>query len=397
MVWRYIAVSALGQETAGFETGSRREAGMRLQHRGLMVVSLDMDVAASLQGVISGGVISSEKLAFFFRDFANMLGAGLTLNHIFLTFQDSLLDTRLAGVCGGMMEDLSAGKSLAQAMEGAKVFPRLAVHVVKAGEKAGHMPLVMGLLADHFKLSGELKGKCLGALVYPACVLFFLLAALIYVSQVVVPQIVPILPSEAMQAPLTRAMLGLSGSVRTGWPYLAGLALAGGIGSTLVLHHKPAAADEILMRIPVLGPLRKDLHTSVCFFNLFILLKSGIPLDTALGETASSVDVLSRDHIEQARGLLSAGHTFSAALAETKYFPRLVVETIRLGEEMGRYDDYCERIFKLYYGSFERRVDMLVAALQPLMLGVCALFVAAMALAFLRPIYANLTQMGILK
>jgi type II secretory pathway component PulF len=397
MVWRYVAVNDRACEVTGWDMGPRCDVAARLKSQGLMIVSLDLDGIASLKGALSGGVIPSEKLAFFFRDFANMLSAGLVLNHILLTFKDSSFDARLVGACGKISEDLATGRSLAQAMEGVKVFPRLAVNAIRAGEKAGHMPLVMNLLADHFQLSGELKGKCLGALVYPACVLLFLLTALIYVSQVVVPQLAPLLPPEALQEPLTRWMLALSQWVRTGWlPFLA-IILMGAVALILFIRRKPRIWDELLMRVPLLGPVRKDLQISVCFFDLFILLKSGIPLDTALGEVASSMDDLTGFKVDEARQYLSAGHTFSAALAQTGYFPRLVVETVRLGEEMGCYDDYCERVFKLYYRSFETRVRILVATLQPLLLGVCALFVMAMALAFLKPIYANLTQIGVIK
>jgi type II secretory pathway component PulF len=147
----------------------------------------------------------------------------------------------------------------------------------------------------------------------------------------------------------------------------------------------------------VIGGLRKDLETALCFFDLFILLKSGIPLDSALGHAGASGRGLTGLRMEECRDHLRAGHTFSGALAHLRYFPRLVVDTIRLGEEMGRYDDHCQRVFKLYYRSFETRVNSLAAALQPVVLGVCALFIAAMAFAFLRPIYANLTQMGTLK
>jgi type II secretory pathway component PulF len=200
-----------------------------------------------------------------------------------------------------------------------------------------------------------------------------------------------------MDAPLTRAMLALSAGVRLGWIPLLGFTGVTCVALTVFIRRKPRVWDGLLARVPFLGLVRRDLQISVCFFNLYVLLKSGIPLDTALGEVASSVNDLTGFHIEQARQHLAGGHTFSAALFETGYFPRLVVETVRLGEEMGRYDDYCERVFKLYYLSFETRVGRLVAALQPLMLGICALFVMAMALAFLKPIYANLTQIGIIK
>lgn len=397
MVWRYVAVNALACDVTGWESGRRSDVLVRLKGRGLMPVSLEPDIAVFLKGVLSGGVMPSDKLAFFFRDFANMLEAGLALNTILSTFRESTLDVRLAGIFGRLSEELASGRSLAQAMGSGGVFPPLAVHVVSAGERSGHMPLVMNLLADHFQFSGELKGKCLGALIYPVCVLLCLVTSLIYVSQAVVPQLTPLLPPEAMNEPLTRLMLALSGGVRSGWLPLSGMALVMVAGSMLFIRRRPRAWDESLLRIPFFGPARKDLQVSVCFFDLYILLKSGIPLDTALGEVASCADDLTGFQIGRARQFLSAGHTFSMALAETGYFPRLVIETVRLGEEMGSYDDYCARIFKLYHHSFETRMNRLTAALQPLMLGICALFVAAMALAFLKPVYANLTQMGVLK
>ena len=397
MVWHYLAVNALAQEVTGYETGPLEAVRTRLKDQGLEIVAIDLDPVATLKAFMSAGVIPSAKLAFFFRDFANMLGAGLALNHILLTFREGAFDVRLVGVCGKISEDLAAGRSLAQAMEGTKVFPPLAVHAVRAGEKAGHMPLVMGLLADHFQLSGELKGKCLGALIYPACVLGFLLTSLIYVSQAVVPQLAPLLPSEALQEPLTRGMLALSLWVRVGWIPLTGSLLVMGIAAAVFMRRHRRLWDELLIRMPLFGPVRRDLQISVCFFNLFILLKSGIPLDAALGEASVSGDGLTGLQLERSREYLAAGHTFSTALSETGYFPRLVIETVRLGEEMGRYDDYCERVFKLYYRSFETRVNLLVAALQPLMLGICALFVMAMALAFLKPIYGNLAQIGVIK
>ncbi len=397
MIWRYLAVNKAAHEVAGLETGSRQEVLSHLKERGLIPVVIEFDLIASSREVLTGPAIATDRLSFFFRDFSNMLGAGLDLNHILLTFKDSTQDVVLIRACEKIAEELVAGRSLAQAMEDVGVFPRLAIHAVRAGEKAGHMPKVMDLLADHFQFSGELKGKCRGALIYPACVLGFLLMALMYVSQAVVPQLTPLLPPQAMQDPLTRTMLALSAWLRVaGIPFLGVLVVAG-TGAFLLLRRNPRVRDEFLDRIPFLGALRKDLQISVCFFDLCILLKSGIPLDTALREAASSVDDLTGFQIGRAREYLAGGYTLSAALSETAYFPRLVVETIRLGEEMGRYDDYCERVFRLYYRSFETRMNMLVATLQPLMLGVCALFVMAMALAFLKPIYANLTQIGVLQ
>ena len=151
------------------------------------------------------------------------------------------------------------------------------------------------------------------------------------------------------------------------------------------------------MRLPFIGPARKDLEIATCFFDLFVRLKSGIPLYTALRDSASAAQNLTGEALERCALHLAEGHTFSSALAQTCYFLRLVIETIKTGEDTGCYDGYCERVFRSHYLSFKARVDMLAAAVQPLALGVCAAFIMAMAFAFLQPIYANLTRIGTLK
>ena len=345
----------------------------------------------SLAGMMGAGKVPAQRLGFFFRDFSNMLGAGLSLEKVLMIFRDSAQDGRIVAACAGMAESLSVGSSLAQAMEEAKIFPALAVRVTGAGERAGNMPVVMGLLADHFQLSAGLREKCSAALFYPAGILVLLMAALVYAAERVVPQLAPLLPPDAMNSILTRSMLALAEGVRAGW--LAALAGVVAIIATLVAAKR---SDGIVSRLPLIGALRRDLEIALCFFDLFVRLKSGIPLDTALAEAAVDASNNTGARLEDCRRSLAAGHTFSGALAATCYFPRAVVETVRLGEEMGSYDGYCERIFKLYYQSFERRAQLLASVFQPAALALCAIFVAAMAFAFLQPVYGNLTRIGTL-
>jgi type II secretory pathway component PulF len=218
------------------------------------------------------------------------------------------------------------------------------------------------------------------------------MAALVYAAERVVPQLAPLLPPDAMNSILTRSMLALAEGVRAGWlAALAGVVIA--IVAVLVAAKR---FDGIVSRLPLVGALRRDLEIALCFFDLFVRLKSGIPLDTALAEAAVDAPNSTGARLEDCRRSLAAGHTFSGALAATCYFPRVVVETIRLGEEMGCYDGYCERIFKLYYQSFERRAQLLASVFQPAALALCAIFVAAMAFAFLQPVYGNLTRIGAL-
>lgn len=397
MIWRYAAVNGAAQEVAGVVWGSRRAARERLGAQGLILVGLEADLRATFKAAVSGGMVPREKLALFFRDFANMLHAGLALNHILAAFKESSTDGRIAAACARISEELEAGQSLAQAMEGARVFPRLAVQIVSAGERAGSIPVVMGLLAEYFQFMAELKGNCGRALIYPCGVVMFLLAAMVYVAQAVVPQIAPLLPPEAMGSPLTRGMLALSRALREDGLVWLLLVLVIAAGAGVLLRARRRAWDAHLLRLPLVGPMRKDLEIAMCFFDLFVRLKSGIPLYTALRDSAAAARNSTGEELERCARHLAAGQTFSSALARTGFFPPLDIETVRIGEDTGCYDGYCERVFRFHYVSFQARVGMFTAALQPLALGLCALFIMAMAFAFLQPIYANLTRIGGLK
>jgi type II secretory pathway component PulF len=395
MVWRWRAVDGMACELTGLEWGSRAEARARLEAQGLLITSLEPDIGCWLKDLLAGASLPPEKLALFFKDFAGMLSAGLAIDHILSTFKESLLDAGMGASCRRISQELAGGKSLAEAMAAVHVFPPIALNAVRAGEHAGELVEVMGLLSEYFNLIAELKGKCLRALAYPACVFFFLLAALIYVSQAVIPQLAPLLPPEALNDPVTRLMLGFSAMLRGGWPLLAGVVPGLVLAVGIFVHHKSGVWDDFLAHIPLIGTIRKDLAISLYFFDLYILLKSGIPLDAAMAEVERSARGVMARHMQHCRQALSDGETLSASLKEAEYFPPLVIETMRLGEATGRYEEHCERIFRTYYRFFEARVQMAVAVVQPLLLAVCALFILAMAMAFLKPVYANLTHIGI--
>ncbi len=341
--------------------------------------------------------VPAARLSFFFRDLANMLVAGIALNHALGSLKEAVLDPRLSRGCAVMLLELAAGRPLAQAMGQTGLFPRLALNAVKAGEHAGNLPLVMGLLADHFDLSARLKDKCLQAVIYPASVIGLLLVVLIYMAQAVVPQLAPLLPPEALDNWLTRALITFSAFIVHAGGWLFGGTAVLGLTMMGLISRYPDQWHAFLNELPLVGRAHRDLEIALCFFDIFVLLRSGIPLDTALTEAAAAAVNRTGMELKHCRQYLAGGHTFSAALAVGKYFPRLVVETVRLGEETGHYDEYCERVFKFYYRSFETRVGLLAATLQPALLGVAAFFVMLMALAFLKPIYANLTHIGVLK
>ncbi|MBF0331010.1 MAG: type II secretion system F family protein [Candidatus Omnitrophica bacterium] len=397
MIWKYTAINELAGEVKGIACGRRRDIVERLGEKKLLIIDLEVDVMASCQGILCASTVPAGELSVFFKDLGNMFQAGLTLSHVLGTLQDGISSAKIRGACVQMKESLVSGKPLAQAMEEVRIFPPLALNAVRAGERSGQLVFACGLLTEYFHLISTLKGKIFRALIYPFAVFIFLCVGLVYVSQAVVPPLMSFLPADAMDGGLTRFMLAVSHTIEVWWLMLVLMTSGGLVLVVFLMSHYRRAADALLGRIPFFGALRKDMDIALCFFDIYILLKSGIPLDAALRETAGTGATLARRKLEVCSSYLVSGDTFAQALAATDYFPALLIETIRIGEEIGAYGDYCERVFRFYYRSFEMRLGALAAVVQPVLLAVCAALLMAFALAFLKPIYANLTHIGVLQ
>jgi type II secretory pathway component PulF len=396
MVWHYMAVDAMAHEVKGVAFGRREDVVRRLQDEGLIIVELGVDWAASWKGILWQRSLPARDLSVFFKDLGNMLQAGLTLSHILGTFQGGVASSAIRTVCVPMKESLAQGKSLAQAMDETRFFPPLVLNVVRSGERSGQLVFSCGLLSEYYELMAALRGKVERALAYPAVILIFMGASLIYVSYVVVPPLITFLPPGAMDGALTQFMLGLSRVLREQGAILLLVVMMAAAIIVLCISVYRRVWDVLLEKIPFVGALRKDMEISLCFFDIFILLKSGIQLDVALRDAASGGSSLVRAKLKECADYLVSGHTFSQALGMSAYFPPTLVETVRIGEEIGSYADYCERVFWFYYRSFETRLGALVSMVQPVLLSVCATGVIVFALAFLKPIYANLTHIGVL-
>ncbi|MBF0619837.1 MAG: type II secretion system F family protein [Candidatus Omnitrophica bacterium] len=341
-------------------------------------------------------ILSPEKSAVFFRDMANMLETGLSLSRIFFIMEESTHDPALINACRKIAEDLEAGRSLAAAFELCGVFAPIAVTALKAGERAGNLPVVMALLADYFDFMANVQKQFINAAVYPAVVLLILGGAFVYMACVVMPQVAVLLPAESMQGPMTKIFLMMGKSITVFWPAIVVLGAAMIILMVWARGRHRRVLEHAMMRLPVWGRIKKDLELGLCFFNLYVLQKSGIPLDAALNELSAGEGGVSVFHFEQCRQYLLGGLGLSEAFSRDGYFPRVIPDTIRLGEEMGRYEEYFERLFRYFYRSFEMRVNSFIALIQPALFIVCAAFIAGFACAFLKPVYANLTNMGMM-
>jgi general secretion pathway protein F len=400
MCWKYIAIDRSGREESGFVDGSFSYARQSLIEKDLAIVALYPTFKKACQGVVHGRPrpLSLKQLVLFFRDLANMFEAGLAINQALLVFQESLADGNASFFCRSIQEKLAQGASLAEAFDTGGVIPKIAIQALHSAERAGRLPEVLRMLADYYEKIQQVRQKITGAVIYPLVVMGLLAGVLVYMSVVVVPQVEIFLPSSAMKGPLTTGLLTVSKTLRVGWPWVL---LGGGVlGVAGVLCWKRRARwfedmfDRVTERLPWISGVKRDLSLSMAFFTLAVLQKSGIPMDAALREVATGSRGQTARAFEECLSCLLGGMTLSEATRRDKYFPRFVHDTLNLGEQMGKYGEYTERVQQVFYRSFVSRMDVLAELVQPVMLCCCAGSIALVALGILGPIYGNLANIG---
>jgi len=337
---------------------------------------------------------SSKQMAVFFKDFGNMIKTGLTMPHILNTLREQTLDSHIATLYLDMKKKLSQGEALSVCFSATGKFPDLVISVISAGEQSGQIPLTMETLSEYYHALEDMKGRILGAIIYPMFIVAILLFSLVYMSVNVIPHLRDILPAAALNSYMTLFMLGLAGFVQHFW-FLVLLfpvfLLAGFFYLKTLFREK---VEAFIFKIPYFGHILRDYEISVVFLSIWVLHRAGVTIDVTLRKIIESNKTYTSRQLEGCRKFLVAGYSISEALKRNPFFPRLIADQVRFGEEMGRYDEYFERIYKVYRDNFQSRLNILIGLAQPSLFIFAGLFLFCMIAAFIQPIYANLANIN---
>ena len=388
MYWRYVALNRYVQETTGVLEGSRKEVLVELQNKHMNVISINPDFMEFVKVSLFSRKFSAKQMGTFFKDFGNMLETGLTLTHILNTLREQTLDTHLASLYVDMAEKLRSGEALSVCFNATGRFPDLVISVISAGEQSGQLPLTFKTLSEYYKSLDEMKGKILGASVYPTIIISILLFSLVYMSLNVIPHLRDILPPAALNNPVTGFMLGLANFLEHWW-FIGLPALFVPLFFYLKFLMKEKM-ETYFFKIPYFGQILRDYELSIVFLSIWVLHRAGVTIDIALRKVIESNKTFTSKQLESCRKYLVSGYSISEALQQNEFFPKLISDTVRIGEEMGRYDEYFERIYRFYRENFQTRLNILIEFVQPALFMFCGIFLFLMIAAFIQPIYSNL-------
>jgi len=390
MYWRYVALNRYVKEITGVLYGSRKDVLGQLQAKQLNVILIRLDLLAAIEMSFFSRRFSAKQMAVFFKDFGNMLETGLTLTHIFNTLREQTLDGRLSSLYIDMNKKLAQGEALSTCFTATGKFSDLVISVICAGEHSGQLPLTMRTLSDYYSALDDMKRRIWGVTVYPIFVVSVLLSSLVYMSVNVIPHIRDILPPSSLNNFVTLFMLGLAGFLQHFWYVILLLPLVVFVGIIYFKSLFNGKFDSFIFKIPYVGQILRDYEISVVFLSIWVLHKAGVTIDVTLRKVIDSNKTYTAKQLESCRKLLESGFSLSESIKNNPYFPRIIADTVRFGEEMGRYDEYFERIYRFYKDNFQSRLNIIIGLVQPALFVFSGFFLFLMIAAFIQPIYANL-------
>ena len=342
-------------------------------------------------GRLVRGRVTAEDVAILTRQLSTLLHAGVTLVDSLTALVDQTEKERLKRIVSDVKTRVNEGSSLADALaQHGKVFGNLYVNMVRAGEASGALDAVLARLADFTEGQAKLRQKVVGTLIYPAIMTVIGSGILALLMTVVVPKVTKIFESMKVTLPWTTRLLIFTSNTLANWWWLLIPLAIGAVVSFLRWKQSPKGRpvwDRFVLRAPVFGSLVRMLAIARFSRTLSTLLKSGVPLLTAMDITKNVVSngVLA-EVVENARDAIREGESIAGPLKRSGEFPPLVHHMIAIGERSGQLEEMLLNVADSYETQVSVRVGALTALMEPLIIVAMGVAVAFVAFSILMPI-----------
>jgi len=407
--FNYTAFDAHGAEKSGLLDGpDARQVAAILAGRGLYPA----DVVQAATGVQPGGrrnavgagrrgkmhlpftrPAGAKELAVFTRQLATLLRAGMPLLRGLEVLARQEPNQRLRLVIEALAEAIQSGGTLSEALaRHPRVFDRLYVSMVRAGEAGGVLAVVLDRLARFQEKSRQLKGRVAAAMVYPLVVTAVAVLILAGLLVFVVPkfkQIFADLLKGAPLPPLTQLVLTASNAVKDHYLVVAvaGVALWLGLQA---FRRTPAGArllDNWALKLPLFGPLILKAVIARFGRTLGTLLSSGVPILPALLITRDTCgNSRAGDAITEVHDRVKEGTPVARPLEATAVFPPMVTSMIDVGEHTGQLPEMLGKVADIYEEEVDNAVAGLSSLIEPILILLLALIVGTIVIALFLPI-----------
>src|SRR3954468_14209294 len=395
----YDAINAQGLDISGvIHAPDLSAAREQLQMRGLLPHSLSERAAAG-EGRATGAFkkVKPKSLQVFARQFATMIAAGVSVVQALVTLEEQTDDKYLREVIADVRSDVEGGVILSTALaRHPKVFNRLFVAMVEAGESSGTLDTVLDRVAVQIEKETQIKRRVKGAMIYPAVVITFACLVLTFMLLFIIPVFVSVFDSLDGELPkLTQIVMHMSYALRHYWfiifPAIAGIIFAFRRWKRTESGRK--AWDRFKLKIPMrIGDVVHKIALARFSRTLSTLVSSGVDIIKALEITgATSGNWVVEESLADIRTRVHEGVPISQPLQEDPIFPAMVGQMVKIGEETGELDGMLGKVADFYEDEVDSSIQSLTSIIEPVLMIFVGLMVGTIVIAMYMPMFKMLT------
>ncbi|KPC34256.1 Type IV pilus bioproteinis protein PilC [Pseudomonas syringae pv. cilantro] len=340
-----------------------------------------------------GKKIKPLDIAFFSRQMATMMKAGVPLLQSFDIISEGAENPNMRTLVVSLKQEVSAGNSFATALrQKPEHFDELFCNLVDAGEQAGALESPLDRVATYKEKTEKLKAKIKKAMTYPTAVLVVAVIVSGILLIKVVPQFQTVFSSFGADLPLfTLMVIALSEFVQQWWLAILGLLF----GSFFLFKRAYKQSqkfrdglDRFLLKVPIIGPLIFKSSVARYARTLATTFAAGVPLVEALDSVAGATgNVVFRNAVHKVKQDVSTGMQLNFSMRSTGVFPSLAIQMTAIGEESGALDTMLDKVASYYEDEVDNMVDSLTSLMEPMIMAVLGVIVGGLVIAMYLPIF----------
>jgi len=348
-----------------------------------------------------GKIISPSGLAEFTRQVSTLINAGMPILRSLETLARQEPNPAFKAVISEISESIRSGGTFSEGLcQHPRVFDRLYINMVKAGEASGALGTILDRLATFMEKTERIKGKVKAALAYPIAILCVAVLIVSALMVFVIPRFEDVFSGLLKGVPLpklTQLVIGVSTFVQQNILVTLSLIALGVFAFRHLSRTKIGRSflDRIEIKVPLFGPLFLKAAISRFTRTLGTLLASGVPILHAITiarDTSGNVHIAAAlDHVYRR---VEEGDGVGGPLAATKIFPAMVSSMVEIGEETGSLPDMLTRVADSYEGAVDNAVNSLTSIIEPIMIVVMAVVVGTIVIALFLPLVKIITMLA---
>ena len=338
--------------------------------------------------------VSNKDRIMFTRQLSTLIGAGLPLAASLRTVIEQTQSKGMKQVAEEIITSVESGQSLYEAFSAhPDVFNGVYTALIQAGETSGTLDLALKRLADQEEKDAAMLSKIKGALVYPAIILFVIIAVLAFMMIAVVPQVESLYEDMGEELPaLTQALVDLTNFFANFWWLVIIVIVAAAGGAFFFVKRTPAGhklMDSFKIHVPIFGGLFRKLYVSRFARTAEMMLATGVPmLESIRIAIEATNNVVIEEEYSKSLDIIKGGKALSEALKDREYMLPLVPQMSSIGEQSGKIDEMLGKAAQVYENELDEQINSISTMIEPILMVIMAGLIGVVVGGTLLPIYS---------